>query len=241
MQPGQYAYALRHNGHALVEAARNNLDLRVPGCPGWDVRALVRHTGGVHRFWGTIALKRLADPSEVGEIAIPDTDEDLLAWFEEGVEWLVGVLAHADPGEQLWTWSRRKNMGFVQRRVAQETAVHRWDAESASGIEEPIELSLAADGIDEIIDTFVPVQEAPITGSGQTILLFESDSDMDWPLRLGREGLELGFGDEEVDVEVRATASDLLLMLWGRVDPKDLDVSGDSAVLNHLLDALDTE
>ena len=38
-------------------------------------------------------------------------------------------------------------MGFVIRRMAQETAIHRWDAESAAGTVTPVESTLASDGI----------------------------------------------------------------------------------------------
>ena len=241
VQPAQYAYSIRHDGRALAAAARDNFDLRVPGCPEWDVRALVRHTGGVHRFWGTIAEKRLDHPDKVGEISIPDDDRELLEWFEEGVEWLADMLWDPDPHAPVWTWARNKNIGFIQRRMAQETAVHRWDAQSASGLEDPIEQILAVDGVDEVLDTHVPAQEAPITGAGETVLLFESDGDMEWPLKLGREGLELSIESDGADVEARGTASDLLLMLWGRLAVDDLEVSGDKALLQRLLDGIETD
>lgn len=205
------------------------------------MRALVKHTGRVHRLWGTIAERQLDDREKVGEIPIPEADGDLVDWFREGVEWLADLLWHAEPGTHVWTWSKRKDIGFVQRRMAHETAIHRWDAQSAVGWEDPIEQLLAVDGIDEMFDTFVPAQRSPITGVGETILLFESDSDAEWPLRLTRAGLELALDTDGADVEARGTASDLLLMLWGRVSPDDLEVVGDAALLRRLLDALDTD
>ena len=241
MQPAQYAYALRHDGRALARAAQGDLDLQVPCCPDWDVRALVIHTGRLHRFWGTIAQRQLDDPERVGEISIPEADDDVLEWFREGVEWLSDLLWNAEPGAHVWTWSKRKDIGFIQRRMAHETAIHRWDAQSAGGLEEPIEQLLAVDGIDEMFDTFVPAQGSPITGTGEAILLFESDSDAEWPLRLTREGLELSPDADDPDVEARGTASDLLLMLWGRVPPEDIEVVGDASLLQRLLDALKTE
>ena len=241
MQPAQYAYALRHDGRAFADAAQADLDLQVPCCPEWDVRALVGHTGGVHRFWGTIAERQLDDPDEVGEIPVPKADDELLEWFREGVEWLANLLWNGDPGTHVWTWSKRKDVGFIQRRMAIETAIHRWDAQSAGGLEEPIEQLLAVDGIDEMFDTFVPAQGSPITGHGETILLFESDSDVEWPLRVTREGLEMSPDDDRPDVEVRGTASDLLLLLWGRVSLEDVEVVGDSALLQRLLDTLETD
>ena len=39
----------------------------------------------------------------------------------------------ADPRQPNWTWSSDHTAGFVIRRMAQETAVHRWDADDAAG------------------------------------------------------------------------------------------------------------
>ena len=41
--------------------------------------------------------------------------------------------------------------GFYHRRMAQEVAVHRWDAQAAAGATTPIDAALAADGIDEVL------------------------------------------------------------------------------------------
>ena len=57
----------------------------------------------------------------------------LLARCRAGVEHLASTLAAADPAAPVWTWARQKDAGFVIRHQAQETAVHRWDAEHAAG------------------------------------------------------------------------------------------------------------
>jgi len=52
--------SLRLEGDRLVEvAAGAPLDARVPGCPGWDIEALVRHMGDVHRWAGTVVRDRV--------------------------------------------------------------------------------------------------------------------------------------------------------------------------------------
>ena len=61
----------------------------------------------------------------------------------------------ADPATPVWTWATQKNIGFIQRRMCQETAVHRWDAEHAGGRDHSIEPGLAVDGIDEFLDYFI--------------------------------------------------------------------------------------
>ena len=48
-----------------------------------------------------------------------------------------------------------KTAGFVLRRMAHETAVHRLDAERAAGREHTIDADLASDGIDEFLFEFL--------------------------------------------------------------------------------------
>nr|BFE67524.1 hypothetical protein GCM10020092_008250 [Actinoplanes digitatis] len=40
--------------------------------------------------------------------------------------------------------------------MAHEISVHRWDAEAAAGRATPIETKLAADGVNEVLDTWLP-------------------------------------------------------------------------------------
>src|SRR6266568_3595674 len=51
MEVVEHLEALRREGALLADAASAvELDAPVPHCPGWRVRVLVRHTGGVHRW-----------------------------------------------------------------------------------------------------------------------------------------------------------------------------------------------
>ena len=236
----EYAKALLRDGTAMARAAESNLSANVPSCPEWDVAELIRHTGGVHRFWGVVASKQLDDPREIGEIAIPDKDGELIPWFEEGVEWLAGLLAVLDPQQPNWSWSSHKHAGFVQRRMAQETCVHRWDAEQAAGSEQPIEPILAADGVAEIFDTFVPSQEEQPTGTEETVHLHQTDGNGEWLVTLTPTGVEFAEGHDKGDSAARGTGSSLLLALWGRIPLSKLETFGNDALLNNLLDAIDT-
>lgn len=47
-------------------------------------------------------------------------------------------------------------MGFVQRRLAHETAIHCWDAVGALGRDEAVEPRLAADGVAEFLEEVLP-------------------------------------------------------------------------------------
>jgi uncharacterized protein (TIGR03083 family) len=103
-----------------------------------------------------------------------------------------------------------------------ETVVHRWDAERAVGEPQPIDPSLAADGVAEVVDLMMPrqVKLGRIPPLPTTVLLRATDSADDWVL-----------GDGEPTAEVAAAAETLLLLLWHRVDPADprVRITGEAA------------
>jgi uncharacterized protein (TIGR03083 family) len=236
--PADYVQAVRREAAALAAAAERNLDASVPSCPDWNVRDLVVHTGGVHRFWCEIAERRLQNPREANPLPAPGDDE-LMNWFEEGAARLVKTLERSDPSTAVWTWAAQRNVGFIQRRMAHETAVHRWDAEAASGAVHAIEPSLAADGVDEMLFVFVSAQEPDFGGERGSIHLHRTDGEGEWIVYLTPEGVKVDRGHHKGDAAVRASASDLDLLLWRRVLPTDLEVFGDRAVLERFLAWLD--
>ncbi len=56
-----------------------------------------------------------------------------------GVRSLADALAAAGPDVRAWSWTDRSHRGFWARRQANETAMHRWDAQLAAGATEPID------------------------------------------------------------------------------------------------------
>jgi uncharacterized protein (TIGR03083 family) len=160
MTPEENIQAVRRESAMLAEAARKNLAPTVPSCPDWSVSDLVWHVGGIHRHRIWLITEHPEGPSGF-EIDRPKDDE-IVDWFEKGAENLAHVLESHEPSEHVWTWfPSDQTVGFWQRRMAQETAVHRWDAEHAAAETHPIEAALAADGIAEFFDTLMVVQEEP--------------------------------------------------------------------------------
>ncbi|UQS23050.1 maleylpyruvate isomerase family mycothiol-dependent enzyme [Amycolatopsis thermalba] len=226
-----YLTALRRDGGRLAEAVR---DLRapVPACPGWDVAELVWHTGEVHWFWQRIASGAVSGPDDYREPSRP-AEGELVAWFAEGVEVLAGTLSALDPAEPRWTWGR-PDAGFIQRRMALETAVHCWDALSAAGRDEPVERELAVDGIDEFLRFFLP--DAPPAGFRTDVHLHATDGPGEWLVRPSGAGWSVTSEHTKATTAVRGTASDLLLLLWRRKGPEDVEVLGDARALEEFVD-----
>jgi len=92
---------LRAEGLRLAAAARRaDLDTGVPGCPGWKVRDLVKHVGGVHRWAAAIVGGALPDGDDVtGDlVGTGPADSLLIDWFSDGHRALVQTLRTA-PGD----------------------------------------------------------------------------------------------------------------------------------------------
>ena len=152
----------------MAELARAaDLTKRVPTCPEWDLKQLLEHTGMVHRWQTLVVRDRLEhEPWPLPpELALQD-GEDVAEWFQRGVDEAVQVMGAAAPDEQRWTWfPPDQTAGWYQRRVTQETLVHRVDAELAVGDEArtPMDPALSVDGIDESVDVFIPAADGRAT------------------------------------------------------------------------------
>ncbi len=134
MEPSEYLEHLRSDGEALAVAARNAPTAPVPSCPEWDMTNLVAHVGGVHRWVDQIVTDRAAEYVKPGS-SDPEGFEATLDWYQEGLAQLLATLGGTDPDEPVWNWADRAPAParFWWRRMAIETAVHRWDGEAAAG------------------------------------------------------------------------------------------------------------
>lgn len=238
----------------MAAAARLGLDAEVPSCPGWTVKTLLNHTGRVHAWAAaTVAAGQLAGFP-------PRPDEVTPEWFEEGLAELCGTLQAADPDAEVGNHLGAPGRAiFWHRRMANETAVHRWDAEAAHAVTTPIDPGVAVCGIDEILDVYVPRalaqnQDADLGGSlhvhatdvdgtetGARNGNADNDADNDggnggeWLVRIEAGRATVTRQHEKGDLAIRGTASDLLLLLWGRLDATEgpFETFGDAAVLDR--------
>jgi uncharacterized protein (TIGR03083 family) len=220
---------------ALAAAARAGMEPSIGHCPGWTVQSVVEHLGMVHRWVEQMVRTRATERLSRRDMAPPPAD-GLVEWFEEGVERLVDTPGSSTPDEPLWSWSLRPHVaGFWPRRMAHETAVHRWDGERGSGREQPLDGALAVDGIDEVFDTIAPrmVDDGAPLELGGTLHLHCTDREGEWLVSSSAgSGLAVRREHAKGDCAVRGTASDLLLLLLNRPTRDRVEVFGDDAVLD---------
>lgn len=242
--------SLRVDGYAFrANAAEADLTLPVPTCPGWSVLDLVHHLGGIYRYV-TAHVARGVTTRPEPEMRDKLVNQDLppaeaaVMWWDEQITGLVDLLGSIDPQTPAWNWApQAKTAAFWPRRMAHETAVHRWDIQMAlHGLAEPIEAHLAADGVSEVLDTWLPAgrRKGPTTRYG-VVQLVATDVGQEWFLRLRGEGVALldtatilDDTDPQEQAVAAGNASDLDLALFGRVGFDVLDVAGDETLLAAL-------
>ena len=252
-----YLDALGRESAGLATAARRDLTATIPSCPGWTRTTLVVHLAGIYAH--RIAIVRARDTENTAvrsyhDLGLPDAvrpwfdaqsegkpeptgaPDGLVELYEAKATELRAVLGSVDPKQPVWTWwPPDQTAGFWVRRMAQETAVHRWDAQAALGEPESIEPELARDGIDEMLDVIVPSllrgAEDAREGRGETYHFHRTDGPGEWLVRFQGEGATVTREHAKGDVAVRGTASDLLLFLWGRLPAEQMEVLGDSSLL----------
>ncbi len=169
------------------------------------------------------------------DLAVPDDSTGLPDWLEAGAADLVATLADADPDDACWTWTDDRHVRFWSRRMACETAVHRWDGQAVTGAPDPFDGELAVEGIDEQLANLPFTAPDELTGAGETLHLHCTDRDRDgeWLLRCTPGGLEAVPEHAKGDVALRGPASAIYLVLLGRTRPDTLDVLGDPRALER--------
>jgi len=194
---------------------------------------LVRHTSQVHR--NRTVLARLNDtkyPEGMTREPGPENFDELIDWYRAGLDQLVDALTTAGPDAPTWTWTGENKVSFWIRRMAQETTVHRWDAQNAVGQAEPIDPALASDGVDEFLDAFISGEAIAWEGKPGTVHLHCTDVEGEWTVALRPKQIPIyERGHSKGDAAVRASAQDLLMFMWRRVESKDVEVLGDDSLV----------
>jgi uncharacterized protein (TIGR03083 family) len=218
-----------------------DLTVMVPSCPEWTVEDLARHVGAVYLH--KVECMRLGThPADWPPPGL--NDEDALSLLDRAYPALTAEFAARTPESHAFTWYEPdQTVGFWIRRMAQETVIHRVDAELGAGVEPaPIPSDLAHDGVEEFLVAFVAYGAAAWPDEYSTVLA-ESDGravrlstpDASWLVRPTVAGIEVAHGDADTAAAtVHGDPADLLLWVWGRVGDDRVTIAGDSAVVTHL-------
>ncbi|MFD7628352.1 maleylpyruvate isomerase family mycothiol-dependent enzyme [Streptomyces sp. NPDC059851] len=246
MTPAQHGAAVAAEAAAFVATVTaRDLSSPVPTCPGWTLADLTQHVGSVHRWFSELLRRRIQQPPTRREVdlRLPDHPGDLPDWLAAGAAEAAEVFAATDPDTPMWAWGVDQHARFWVRRMLFETLVHRVDAQLALGLAPDVDRVLAVDGIDEFL-TNLPFASsfAPLTtqlrAPDRTIHFSCTDGDGEWLVGLHPDGFALAADPAEpgtADATVRGTASDLHLLLYGRLDQQDdaFQLLGDRDLLAH--------
>jgi uncharacterized protein (TIGR03083 family) len=241
VETAEHLAALSADGPRLAAAAETaGLDAPVPTCPGWRVRDLLAHVGGVHRWAALVVGERWASApgeSETAACFVAPDDAQLVGWFRDGHAALVRALTEADPALECWSFLRAPSpLAFWSRRQAHETAIHRVDAESATGVVTECDPAFAADGIDELLAGFLArsrgrlVADPPLSLGVRT-----TDTAERWHIRIEPDRRVVTRESADADCVLSGPADVLYRFLWNRTQPGQadgLDIAGDRSVLD---------
>ena len=237
-----YCDAVAVEAGRFVEAVRGlDPEARVPTCPEWSAADLMRHTGTVHRWAGNqvAALTPKRIPSDEMDLAIPSDPSGLPDWLADGGSFVVDALRAKDPDIEMWAWGADQHVRFWSRRMLHETAVHRADAEFTAGRHPHIAREVAVDGIDEFLENLPMARRwnervGELLGKGERLTFRATDRERAWTITLEPNAFAWDHTGAPADVSVEAAASDLVLFVYGRLDPADparFKVEGDQGLL----------
>jgi uncharacterized protein (TIGR03083 family) len=211
--------------------ARTDPDAPLPSSRSWTVTDLAAHLGEVHRWAAEIVRTGRRQP----RVNRPDLEEqDHVESYRARRGELLAALADTDPERACWTLRPGdRQVRFWHRRQTHETLVHLWDlraaADPSDGLRD-IDPAVCADGVDELLETFLPrAAPADLRPLAGPLTLVAGDAGRSWtidPTWLVRDGCE-----PDAAASVLAPAGSLLLWAWHRPSTVDPAVTGDEAVV----------
>lgn len=231
-----YARFVLTETDGLAAALATDPDALVASCDGWTVARLTQHVGSVHR-WAMHVIEHGEGPADRGSL-IPPPDVDLGNWLRAGAERLVDHIGGRDPEAPAWNpWPIPQIAGVWPRRMANETALHRWDADAALHAARPIDAELASDGIDEYFRWAVPRKVGDGVALPQGSLHVHcTDTIGEWLISDEAGEYRVVREHAKGEAALRGAANDLLLVLWGRAVRADaVEAVGDQSVANDWL------
>jgi len=225
-------------------AAAADLTVPVPSCPGWTMDDLIHHVAEVYLH--KVTLMRTGEwPARWPPRSL--ADEPRLALLARAYGELTAEFAARGPDAATPTWYEQdQSVAFWFRRLAQETVIHRIDAEQAAGLlPTRVPDDLAMDGIDEVLNRFLsyfsPEGIAGMKGEHladedctETIIVAAGNASWTvWPSRTREIAVADGVHGEP-RATIAAAPDPLLRWLWGRAGDEVVRVDGDPAWAGYL-------
>jgi uncharacterized protein (TIGR03083 family) len=251
LTPERYAAEITASTATLAALiGGEDLTQPVPSCPDWTLRQLATHVGRLHRWAAEMVRTRSAESipfRSVPDGRFPDDPAQRAAWLTAGADRLITEVGQAGT-DPVWAFGIMRPTSFWARRMTHETAMHRADAQLATGTAPVIEPDIAADGIDEWF-TFVTVpdpgrEDTRLAGlqPGQSLHVHAGDvpsGQGEWLISRDTGGIVVRPEHGKGDAALRGPAAGLLLVLTRRLSPAQAgtEVLGDPEVLQNWLAA----
>jgi uncharacterized protein (TIGR03083 family) len=247
MDDSEYLACLSSDYDHLRKAATAvDLTSPVPACPGWTMADLVSHVAVVYLHKVTV-MRTGEWPEQWPPPAL--ADEAPVPLLEQGYGQLMAEFTSRAPATPAPTWyDPDETVAFWIRRMAQETVIHRIDAEQAAGRPvTAVSANLAVDGVDEVLRIFLAYQSASfpdefahMTGGhlagqdGQDTITVTA-GPVAWTARPSPRGVLIFDGAADTPrVTIEAAPDPMLRWLWGRAGYDQVRVTGDQAWADYL-------
>lgn len=188
--------SIEADGRELGRLVRSSPNIPVPQYPGWLMSDLAQHVSWVQ---GRVVMICRDRPTE--RIKGPRLPEGLdpADWYDRTFTELLEALRQAERATPVWGLLDMATIGFWERRMVIETAVHLWDARQAVDAPAPLSDHAATAGLDEYLERIGWLGELP-------------------PLEV--EATDLGrtwrYGVGEPVASLSGSASDIFLRLYSR-------------------------
>jgi uncharacterized protein (TIGR03083 family) len=243
----------RSTAFGAAVAAAPSLDVQVPTCPEWTLFDLAEHIGVGRRSWAATVAAGPDAPAKVaaeGAPAAPREREALLAWLAASTQELLDALREAGPDRGCWTWwgtsQSPQTCGAVARHQLQQFAVHTYDAQVTLGAPQPLPDEVALDGVEEFLFTCCATTAA--WPHEPAAVDYHATEGRSWRLWLSSDGARTarlavpdtlpasaaGEAREAVGASAWGTASEVVLLFYGRIPVDSLKLDGDRRLFDLL-------
>jgi len=232
MDNARFLECLEADFERLREVVPRHLAAQVPTCPDWTVADLTRHVA--ETYLHKVEMMRQGKHPE-GWPPASFQQAEPVGLLTRAYGELVAEFAARNPDDATKTWyDPDQTVRFWMRRMAQETVIHRIDAELAAGTPvAAVPEDLALDGIDELFNVFVAYSfsqwpedftEILKNSPGRTYVINAAETS--WTITTSPADLTVtgGLGTAFTvpgtpDVVVSGSSSSILRWAWNRETP----------------------